>query len=94
MAENVIAADYSILKQKSAELKALAGKVSGRPCSVAISSSKGAFAEEMGRVVAALNEVGAALTALANATAGQVDHMCAQFQEADAAAATQFSGGK
>lgn len=93
MAKDIIAADYAALKQKAAELRALAGKVSARPCTVELSSCKGAFTEEMKQVVSALNDVNTALVALAVATATRVDSMCTQFQEADELAATQFSGG-
>lgn len=94
MAEAIIAAKYEELRQKAAQLRSLAGKVSGRPCTVSLSASKGAFADEMNQTVAALNEVSNALATLATATAAQIDSMCVQFNEADELASTQFSGGK
>lgn len=94
MANDMISADYAALKQKAAQLRSLAAKVSARPCKVELSSGKGSFTSEMKQVVAALNDVNSALAALAIATAARVDSMCTQFQEADDMASTQFSGGK
>ena len=93
MANDVISANYAELKQKAAQLRMLAGKVSARPCKVALSSCKGDFADEIVRIVSSLNAVNNALATLALVTADRVDSMCTQFQEADSLASTQFSGG-
>ena len=94
MATDTISADYAELKQKAAQLRTLAGKVSARQCKVELSSCKGEFTVEMNRIVTTLNAVNNALATLAMVTADRVDGMCTQFQEADALASTQFSGGK
>lgn len=94
MANDTIVVDPVVLRQKASELRTLATNISSRPCNITLSSCKGAFAGEMMQMVAALNDVGAALSELASSTALQIDKMCVQFQEADALASTQFSGGK
>lgn len=93
MGQDIIAVREDPLKAKEQELRALQHSLQGMRFNLALSDSRGDFADGLRLLTGELENIARSLADLAGKSADEVKKMYEQFSAADELTATQFSGG-